>query len=96
VSSVRTLALGQAALFNVDDSIVVVIGRDDSGMYAMSGICTHQCCLVALCANRLRRAWGSILRVRNHPSETPVRRCRQFAMWRDDEVPSHGPWPSVS
>jgi len=43
------IAVGQAALFNVDDNTAVVLVRDDGGAYAMSGICTHQCCLVALC-----------------------------------------------
>ena len=59
VPSVRTLALGQAILFNVDDSTAVVIVRDDTGFYAMSGICTHQCCLVALCADSACIALGT-------------------------------------
>ena len=49
VPNVRGIAVGQAALFNVDDDTAVVIARDAGGIYAMSAICTHQCCLVALC-----------------------------------------------
>ena len=51
VPSVGSLAIGQATLFNVDDDTAVVVARDASGLYAMSGICTHQCCLVSLCAD---------------------------------------------
>lgn len=47
----RAVAVGQAALFNVDDDTAVLIIRDAAGAYAMSAICTHQCCLVALCEN---------------------------------------------
>jgi Rieske Fe-S protein len=45
------LGVGQATLFNVDDNTAVILARDAAGLYAMSGICTHQCCLVALCDN---------------------------------------------
>jgi Rieske Fe-S protein len=51
VPSVRNLAIGQATLFNVDDDTAVVVVRDVNGLYAMSGICTHQCCLVSLCGD---------------------------------------------
>ena len=51
IPNVRPLGVGEATLFNVDDDTAVVIARDAAGLYAMSGICTHQCCLVALCAN---------------------------------------------
>jgi Rieske Fe-S protein len=45
----RLIGVGEAALFNVDDNTAVIVARDASGAYAMSGICTHQCCLVAMC-----------------------------------------------
>jgi Rieske Fe-S protein len=47
----RLLEVGQAALFNIDDNTAVIIVRDTMGAYAMSGICTHQCCLLSLCEN---------------------------------------------
>jgi Rieske Fe-S protein len=47
------LATGQAELYNVDDNTAVVVVRDDKGLFAVSGICTHQCCLLALCNDRI-------------------------------------------
>ncbi len=43
------LQVGQAQLYNVDDNSAVVLTRDDKGLYAMSAICTHMCCLLTLC-----------------------------------------------
>lgn len=51
VPNARALAMGEALLFNVDDDTAVLIIRDALGAYAMSAICTHQCCLVSLCEN---------------------------------------------
>jgi Rieske Fe-S protein len=51
VPNARDLAIGEALLFNVDDDTAVLVVRDAFGAYAMSGICTHQCCLVSLCEN---------------------------------------------
>lgn len=47
----RLINPGEAALFNIDDNTAVIVARDAGGAYAMSGICTHQCCLVAMCQN---------------------------------------------
>jgi Rieske Fe-S protein len=44
-----TLAVGQVLLFNVDDATAVIVARDDKGFYALSGICTHQCCVLTIC-----------------------------------------------
>ena len=49
IAAVRTLAVGQAVLFSVDDNTAVVIGRDAGGAFALSAICTHACCLLSLC-----------------------------------------------
>ena len=49
VTGAASLASGAIALLNVDDNTAVIVGRDAGGFFAMSGICTHQCCLVALC-----------------------------------------------
>lgn len=43
------LVAGESMLGNVDDNTAVLVGRDASGFYARSAICTHQCCIVALC-----------------------------------------------
>ena len=51
VPDVRALTIGEAVLFNVDDDTAVLVVRDAGGTYAMSAICTHQCCLVSLCEN---------------------------------------------
>lgn len=51
VPNARALAVGEVSLFNVDDDTAVLIIRDELGAYAMSAICTHQCCLVSLCEN---------------------------------------------
>lgn len=49
VPAARRLQAGQALLLNVDDDTAVVVTRDGAGYYAMSAICTHQCCLLSLC-----------------------------------------------
>jgi len=51
VPGVDTLVLGEAVLTNVDDNTAVIVGRDDAGYFARSAICTHACCIVALCAD---------------------------------------------
>ena len=43
------LGVGEALLFNVDDATAVILVRDERGLYARSAICTHACCVVALC-----------------------------------------------
>ncbi len=43
------LAIGQVALFNRDDNSAAIVARDAKGFYALSGICTHQCCVLTLC-----------------------------------------------
>lgn len=40
---------GQAVLSAVDDKTAVVVLRDAGGWYAVSGICTHACCIVSIC-----------------------------------------------
>ncbi len=47
----RKLAVGQAQLTNIDDNTAVIVARDEGGYHALSGICTHQCCLVSLCTS---------------------------------------------
>lgn len=47
----RLLAVGQAQLTNIDDNTAVIVARDAGGYHALSGICTHYCCLVSLCAD---------------------------------------------
>lgn len=49
VVDAATLAIGQAMLFNIDDATAVIVARDDRGFYALSGICTHQCCVLTVC-----------------------------------------------
>ncbi len=43
------LPVGEAQLYNVDDNSAVVLARDDRGLFAISAICTHMCCLLTLC-----------------------------------------------
>ena len=43
------LAVGQAVLLNADDNTAVIVARDAGGLHALSGICTHACCIVSLC-----------------------------------------------
>lgn len=43
------LTAGQMILFNVDDSSATILARDERGLYALSAICTHQCCIVTAC-----------------------------------------------
>ena len=44
-----TLAVGQVVLFADDDDNAVIVARDDRGLYAMSAVCTHSCCMVTVC-----------------------------------------------
>ena len=44
------LGQGEAVLVNADDNTAVILARDADGLYARSGICTHACCIVALCS----------------------------------------------
>jgi Rieske Fe-S protein len=53
VPGARLLAVGGAVLLNVDDNTAVIVARDAAGYHALSAICTHQCCLVALCDDAL-------------------------------------------
>lgn len=43
------LPVGRAALFNLDDNSAVIVAHDARGFYALSGICTHQCCVLTVC-----------------------------------------------
>lgn len=49
VSAGASLAVGSTLLSRVDDNTAVLVGRDAEGYFARSAICTHACCLVALC-----------------------------------------------
>ena len=55
------LVEGHAVLANVDDNTAVIVGRDAAGFYALSGICTHACCVVSLCGDAACA----------HPTSTP-------------------------
>jgi nitrite reductase/ring-hydroxylating ferredoxin subunit len=46
-----TLLAGQAVLTNVDDNTAVILARDTRGLHALSAICTHACCILALCGD---------------------------------------------
>ena len=43
------LPVGRAVLFNLDDNSAVIVAHDALGFYALSGICTHQCCVLTVC-----------------------------------------------
>ena len=43
------LKVGDAQLVNADDNTAVILARDSAGLFARSAICTHACCIVALC-----------------------------------------------
>ena len=49
LSAAALLTVGQVALHNLDDRSAVIVARDEQGFYALSGICTHQCCILTLC-----------------------------------------------
>lgn len=49
VPGASSLAPGELVLLSLDDNTAVIVGSDAGGLYAMSAICTHQCCLVSLC-----------------------------------------------
>jgi Rieske Fe-S protein len=44
-----SLAVGEATLRSFDDKTAAIVARDAKGLYALSAICTHACCTVALC-----------------------------------------------
>ncbi|MDB4983458.1 MAG: (2Fe-2S)-binding protein [Myxococcales bacterium] len=49
VPGAALLPVGSAMLMNDDDNTAAIVVRDERGFYALSGICTHACCLVSLC-----------------------------------------------
>jgi Rieske Fe-S protein len=49
----KQLAAGQVLLVNFDDNSAAIVARDEKGFYALSAICTHSCCIVAVCGNDL-------------------------------------------
>ncbi len=51
IPGAAALTPGDALLANVDDNTAVILARDSAGFYARSGICTHACCIVALCTD---------------------------------------------
>ena len=51
VTGAAGLAVGEALLTNVDDNTAVIVARDAGGFHALSGICTHACCIVSLCGD---------------------------------------------
>jgi len=50
IPGAASLNLGQVAIMAFDDSSAAIVARDDQGFYALSGTCTHACCVVSLCA----------------------------------------------
>ena len=51
VAGAASLTVGEAVLTNVDDNTAVIVARDAAGLHALSGICTHACCIVSLCGD---------------------------------------------
>lgn len=45
------LLVGESMLAVVDDTTAVLVARDADGFYARSAVCTHACCVVALCGD---------------------------------------------
>ena len=51
VPGAAKLGVNKVLLVNLDDNTAAIIARDEKGLYALSAICTHQCCIVSLCSN---------------------------------------------
>lgn len=49
VPGAAMLAIGQVVLFSDDDDNAVIVARDQHGLYALSAVCTHSCCMVTVC-----------------------------------------------
>ena len=47
---------GESMLGLADENTAVIVGRDASGFYARSAVCTHACCVVNLCGDDARSA----------------------------------------
>ncbi len=45
----KRLSVGEVLLMASDDHNAVIVSRDAEGFFALSGICTHACCIVAIC-----------------------------------------------
>ncbi len=45
------LATGRAVLHDIDGDAAVFVARDARGLYALSAVCTHQCCIISLCGD---------------------------------------------
>ncbi len=46
----KRLSVGEVLLTASDDRNAVIVSRDTEGFFALSGICTHACCIVAICS----------------------------------------------
>lgn len=46
-----SLRVGEAVRVRADDHAAAFVVRDQSGLYALSAVCTHQCCLLNLCGS---------------------------------------------
>jgi len=43
------LSKNQAMITGIDDQSAAIVARDDKGLYALSAICPHACCVVLVC-----------------------------------------------
>ena len=51
IPGAAALAVNHVILINLDDGTAALVARDDKGLYALSAICTHACCIVSVCTN---------------------------------------------
>jgi Rieske Fe-S protein len=49
IPGAAAMLVGEVVLFGSDDYTAVIVARDAVGFYALSAVCTHQCCVVTLC-----------------------------------------------
>lgn len=52
VAGATKLAVGQVVLVTVDDNSAAIVARDANGLYGLSAICTHACCVVNVCGGQ--------------------------------------------
>jgi Rieske Fe-S protein len=51
IAGAAKLAVDEVAIMALNDNSAAIVARDRQGFYALSGTCTHACCVVALCAD---------------------------------------------
>jgi Rieske Fe-S protein len=66
------LTAGQVVLQSPDDLFAVIVARDARGLYALSAVCTHACCIVTVCTAAACGSPVSVAAACTKPTPAPL------------------------